>query len=264
MGAAGVLTSKVRRSGALLEMHVFYGATRMVPGCSLSSKRLPAIGAGLSSPFLALMTLRSRRVSSPKKERAYQATGERRREKGHVKACDALRNGRVWQPAIIYLDDSGGGIRIIFPADPCCRAITSRFYRFGGNSVPRWRLCLAHGLFLATPTAGYRRNVAAVTLLAAVLPVRSGFSGARYSGALVLQSSRIYCRSARMPWTMPMLPATAWRQELVSLICWRQGGFIAPPCACKSGNAACQRCGGFVDVTGRHHCLINYLLHAER
>lgn len=85
MGAPLALTLGSPLSGALLEMHGFMGH----PGWfwMFVIEGLLAIGAGIFT-FSGLMTLRSRRVFlARRKERAYQATGERRREKGHVKAC---------------------------------------------------------------------------------------------------------------------------------------------------------------------------------
>ncbi len=69
--------------------------------------------------------------------------------------ADALRNGRVWQLAIIYLTIQVAVYGLIFFLPTRVAALLGTKVGFTASvvtAVPWWRLCLAHGLFLATPT----------------------------------------------------------------------------------------------------------------
>ena len=149
---------------------------------------------------------------------------------------DALRNGRVWQLAIIYLTIQVAVYGLIFlPADPGCGIAGNKsgLYSVGGHRhsvgcglvwdrlIPRY-----------SDKTGERRNVAALTLLAAGIGI--GLSGllSPVMAIVALCVAAIgFIAVQPVFWTMPtqLLSGTALAAGIgfVNLF-GAVGGFIAP------------------------------------
>lgn len=128
---------------------------------------------------------------------------------------DALRNGRVWQLAIIYLTIQVAVYGLIFFLPTRLRHCWEQKWALRRRWSPPFRglrPCLGPGLFRATPDkTGERRNVAALTLLAAGIGI--GLSGCFPVLAIVALCVAAIGFIAVQPvfWTMPtqLLSGTA-------------------------------------------------------
>ena len=148
---------------------------------------------------------------------------------------DALRNGRVWQLAIIYCH-SGGGLRINFlPADQVAALLGTKvgFTASVVTAIP-WVAAL-FGTWLIprySDKTGERRNVAALTLLAAGIGI--GLSGL-LSPVLAIVALCVaaigFIAVQPVFWTMPtqLLSGTALAAGIGFInLFGAVGGFIAP------------------------------------
>jgi MFS family permease len=124
-------------SGALLEMHGFMGH----PGWfwMFIIEGLLAVGAGFFTFFWLDDTPQNARfLSAAEKQALISELASEEQKKVTSRLSDALRNGRVWQLAIIYLTIQVAVYGLIFSADPGCRAAghQSRVRGLGGDRHP--------------------------------------------------------------------------------------------------------------------------------
>ncbi|EFE7956909.1 MFS transporter [Escherichia coli] len=214
MGAPLALTLGSPLSGALLEMHGFMGH----PGWfwMFVIEGLLAVGAGVFTFFwLADTPEQARFLSKQEKTLLINQLASEEQQKVTSRLSDALRNGRVWQLAIIYLTIQVAVYGLIFFLPTQVAAL------FGTWLIPRY-----------SDKTGERRNVAALTLLAAGIGI--GLSGllSPVMAIVALCVAAIgFIAVQPVFWTMPtqLLSGTALAAGIgfVNLF-GAVGGFIAP------------------------------------
>ncbi|EER8913357.1 MFS transporter [Escherichia coli] len=214
MGAPLALTLGSPLSGALLEMHGFMGH----PGWFwiFVIEGLLAVGAGVFTFFwLDDTPEQARFLSKQEKTLLINQLASEEQQKVTSRLSDALRNGRVWQLAIIYLTIQVAVYGLIFFLPTQVAAL------FGTWLIPRY-----------SDKTGERRNVAALTLLAAGIGI--GLSGL-LSPVLAIVALCVaaigFIAVQPVFWTMPtqLLSGTALAAGIgfVNLF-GAVGGFIAP------------------------------------
>ncbi|EHW5812960.1 MFS transporter [Escherichia coli] len=214
MGAPLALTLGSPLSGALLEMHGFMGH----PGWfwMFVIEGLLAVGAGVFTFFwLDDTPEQARFLSKQEKTLLINQLASEEQQKVTSRLSDALRNGRVWQLAIIYLTIQVAVYGLIFFLPTQVAAL------FGTWLIPRY-----------SDKTGERRNVAALTLLAAGIGI--GLSGllSPVMAIVALCVAAIgFIAVQPVFWTMPtqLLSGTALAAGIgfVNLF-GAVGGFIAP------------------------------------
>ncbi len=132
MGAPLALTLGSPLSGALLEMHGFMGH----PGWfwMFVIEGLLAIGAGIFTFFWLDDTPQQARFLSRKKRTRLSGNWRAKKKKVTSRLADALRNGRVWQLAIIYLTIQVAVYGLIFS----CRPGLPRYWALKWALPLRW------------------------------------------------------------------------------------------------------------------------------
>ncbi|WP_149450727.1 MFS transporter [Escherichia albertii] len=214
MGAPLALTLGSPLSGALLEMHGFMGH----PGWfwMFVIEGLLAVGAGVFTFFwLDDTPQQARFLSKEEKTLLIQQLTSEEQQKVTSRLSDALRNGRVWQLAIIYLTIQVAVYGLIFFLPTQVAAL------FGTWLIPRY-----------SDKTGERRTIAALTLLAAGIGI--GLSGL-LSPVLAIVALCVaaigFIAVQPVFWTMPtqLLSGTALAAGIgfVNLF-GAVGGFIAP------------------------------------
>ncbi|EGQ6419741.1 MFS transporter [Salmonella enterica] len=223
MGAPLALTLGSPLSGALLEMHGFMGH----PGWfwMFVIEGLLAIGAGIFTFFwLDDTPQQARFLSLEEKNALIRQLASEEEKKVTSRLADALRNGRVWQLAIIYLTIQVAAL-------------------LGTWLIPRYSDC-----------TGDRRNVAAVTLLAAGIGI--GLSGlvSPVLAILALCVAAVgFIAVQPVFWTMPtqLLSGTALAAGIgfVNLF-GAVGGFIAPILRVKAETLFASDAAGLLTLAG--------------
>ncbi|EKC1929244.1 MFS transporter [Salmonella enterica subsp. enterica serovar Infantis] len=223
MGAPLALTLGSPLSGALLEMHGFMGH----PGWfwMFVIEGLLAIGAGIFTFFwLDDTPQQARFLSLEEKNALIRQLASEEEKKVTSRLADALRNGRVWQLAIIYLTIQVAAL-------------------LGTWLIPRY-----------SDRTGDRRNVAAVTLLAAGIGI--GLSGlvSPVLAILALCVAAVgFIAVQPVFWTMPtqLLSGTALAAGIgfVNLF-GAVGGFIAPILRVKAETLFASDAAGLLTLAG--------------
>ena len=235
MGAPLALTMGSPLSGALLEMHGFMGH----PGWfwMFVIEGLLAVGAGVFTFFwLDDTPEQARFLSKQEKTLLINQLASEEQQKVTSRLSDALRNGRVWQLAIIYLTIQVAVYGLIFFLPTQVAALLGTKVGFTASVVTAipWVAAL-FGTWLIprySDKTGERRNVAALTLLAAGIGI--GLSGL-LSPVLAIVALCVaaigFIAVQPVFWTMPtqLLSGTALAAGIgfVNLF-GAVGGFIAP------------------------------------
>ncbi len=235
MGAPLALTLGSPLSGALLEMHGFMGH----PGWfwMFVIEGLLAVGAGVFTFFwLDDSPEQARFLSKQEKTLLINQLASEEQQKVTSRLSDALRNGRVWQLAIIYLTIQVAVYGLIFFLPTQVAALLGTKVGFTASVVTAipWVAAL-FGTWLIprySDKTGERRNVAALTLLAAGIGI--GLSGL-LSPVLAIVALCVaaigFIAVQPVFWTMPtqLLSGTALAAGIgfVNLF-GAVGGFIAP------------------------------------
>lgn len=155
MGAPLALTLGSPLSGALLEMHGFMGH----PGWfwMFVIEGLLAVAAGAFTFFwLDDSPQHARFLSAAEKQALISELAREEEKKIASRLSDALRNGRVWQLALIYLTIQVAVYGLIFFLPTQVAALLGTKVGFVASvvtAIPWVRRCLAPGLSLATPIA---------------------------------------------------------------------------------------------------------------
>jgi len=221
MGAPLALTLGSPLSGALLEMHGFMGH----PGWfwMFVIEGLLAVGAGVFTFFwLDDTPQQARFLSAEEKQVLMSQLASEEEKKITSRLSDALRNGRVWQLAIIYLTIQVAVYGLIF--------------------------------FLPTQVAALLGNVAALTLLAAGIGI--GLSGL-LSPVLAIVALCVaavgFIAVQPVFWTMPtqLLSGTALAAGIgfVNLF-GAVGGFLAPIIRVKAETVFANPAAGLLTLAG--------------
>lgn len=235
MGAPLALTLGSPLSGALLEMHGFMGH----PGWfwMFVIEGLLAVGAGVFTFFwLDDTPEQARFLSKEEKTLLINQLASEEQQKVTSRLSDALRNGRVWQLAIIYLTIQVAVYGLIFFLPTQVAALLGTKVGFTASVVTAilWVAAL-FGTWLIprySDKTGERRNVAALTLLAAGIGI--GLSGL-LSPVLAIVALCVaaigFIAVQPVFWTMPtqLLSGTALAAGIGFInLFGAVGGFIAP------------------------------------
>ncbi|WJY14399.1 MFS transporter [Pectobacteriaceae bacterium CE90] len=235
MGAPLALTLGSPLSGALLEMHGFMGH----PGWywMFIIEGGLAVIAGLVTFFYLDDTPQQARFLSTEEKQALieQLSGEEEK-KTTSRFTDAITNGRVWQLAIIYMTIQIAVYGLIFFLPTQVAALMGTKVGFVVSLVAAipWVASLFGTLLIPyySDKTGKRRNLAAMTLLAAALGI--GISGlvSPILAMIALCVAAVGCIAVQpVFWTMPtqLLSGTALAAGIgfVNLF-GAVGGFLAP------------------------------------
>jgi len=232
MGAPLALTLGSPLSGALLEMHGFMGH----PGWfwMFVIEGLLAVGAGVFTFFWLDDTPQEARfLNAEEKAVLISQLASEEEKKVTSKLSDALRNGRVWQLAIIYLTIQVAVYGLIFFLPTQVAALLGTKVGFTASVVTAipWVVAL-FGTWLIprySDRTGDRRNVAALTLLAAGIGI--GVSGLVLAILALCVAAAGFIAVQPVFWTMPtqLLSGTALAAGIgfVNLF-GAVGGFLAP------------------------------------
>ncbi|AUM53696.1 MFS transporter [Salmonella sp. NW1258] len=257
MGAPLALTLGSPLSGDLLEMHGFMGH----PGWfwMFVIEGLLAIGAGIFTFFwLDDTPQQARFLSLEEKNALIRQLASEEEKKVTSRLADALRNGRVWQLAIIYLTIQVAVYGLIFFLPTQVAALLGTKVGFTASVVTAvpWVAALL-GTWLIprySDRTGDRRNVAAVTLLAAGIGI--GLSGlvSPVLAILALCVAAVgFIAVQPVFWTMPtqLLSGTALAAGIgfVNLF-GAVGGFIAPILRVKAETLFASDAAGLLTLAG--------------
>jgi len=235
MGAPLALTLGSPLSGALLEMHGFMGH----PGWfwMFVIEGLLAVGAGIFTFFwLDDTPQQARFLTDAEKQALTQQLASEEEKKSTSRLSDAIRIGRVWQLALIYLCIQVAVYGLIFFLPTQVAALLGTkvgFYASVIAAIP-WVFALV-GTWLIprySDKTGERRKVAALTLLAAGIGIGvSGLVSPVLAIAALCVAAVGFIAVQPVFWTMPtqLLSGTALAAGIgfVNLF-GAVGGFIAP------------------------------------
>ncbi|NUU64782.1 MFS transporter [Enterobacteriaceae bacterium BIT-l23] len=235
MGAPLALTLGSPLSGALLEMHGFMGHAGWF--WMFFIEGLLAVAAGLFTFFwLDDSPQQARFLNAAEKQALIQQLASEEQTKTTSRLSDALRNGRVWLLATIYLCIQVAVYGLIFFLPGQVAALLGTkvgFYASIVTAIP-WIFALL-GTWLIprySDRTGERRNVAAVTLLAAGIGIGiSGLVSPLLAIVALCVAAAGFIAVQPVFWTMPtqLLSGTALAAGIgfVNLF-GAVGGFIAP------------------------------------
>lgn len=235
MGAPLALTLGSPLSGALLEMHGFLSH----PGWfwMFLIEGVLAVAAGIFTFFwLDDTPQKARFLSAAEKQALIQQLASEEQHKVASRLGDALRNGRVWQLAIIYLCIQVAVYGLIFFLPTQVAALLGTkvgFYASLVAAIP-WVFAL-FGTWLIprySDKTGERRNIAGLTLLAAAIGIGvSGLVSPVFAIMALCVAAVGFIAVQPVFWTMPtqLLSGTALAAGIgfVNLF-GAVGGFIAP------------------------------------
>ncbi|MEB6378502.1 MFS transporter [Leclercia adecarboxylata] len=257
MGAPLALSLGSPLSGALLEMHGFMGH----PGWfwMFVIEGLIAVGAGVFTFFWLDDSPQQARFLNPQEKQVLiaQLAGEEQ-SKSTSRLSDALRNGRVWQLAFIYMTIQIAVYGLIFFLPTQVAALLGTKVGFTASVVAAipWVAAL-FGTWLIprySDRTGERRNIATLTLLAAGIGV--GVSGL-VSPVLAIVALCVaavgFIAVQPVFWTMPtqLLSGTALAAGIgfVNLF-GAVGGFLAPLIRVEAQNVFGSDAAGLLALAG--------------
>ncbi|MCE0054585.1 MFS transporter [Klebsiella pneumoniae] len=223
MGAPLALTLGSPLSGALLEMHGFMGH----PGWfwMFVIEGLLAVAAGAFTFFwLDDSPQHARFLSAAEKQALISELAREEEKKIASRLSDALRNGRVWQLALIYLTIQVAAL-------------------FGTWLIPRY-----------SDRTGERRNIAALTLLAAAVGIAVSGLVAPVLAIIALCVAAVGVIAVQpVFWTMPtqLLSGTALAAGIgfVNLF-GAIGGFLAPIVRVQAETLFASSAAGLLTLAG--------------
>ncbi len=213
----------------------FYGASRLVLDVIIEG--LLAVGAGFFTFFwLDDTPQKARFLSAAEKQALISELASEEQKKVTSRLSDALRNGRVWQLAIIYLTIQVAVYGLIFFLPTQVAALLGTKVGFVASVVTAipWVAAL-FGTWLIprySDRTGERRNVAAFTLLAAAIGIAVSGLVSPVLAIIALCVAAVGVIAVQpVFWTMPtqLLSGTALAAGIgfVNLF-GAIGGFLAP------------------------------------
>lgn len=257
MGAPLALSLGSPLSGALLEMHGFMGH----PGWfwMFIIEGLIAVGAGVFTFFWLDDTPQQARFLTAQEKQVLitQLAGEEQ-SKATSRLSDALRNGRVWQLAFIYMTIQIAVYGLIFFLPTQVAALLGTKVGFTASVVTAipWVAAL-FGTWLIprySDRTGERRYIATLTLLAAGIGVGvSGLVSPVLAMVALCVAAVGFIAVQPVFWTMPtqLLSGTALAAGIgfVNLF-GAVGGFLAPLIRVKAQNVFGSDAAGLLALAG--------------
>lgn len=257
MGAPLALTLGSPLSGALLEMHGFLGH----PGWfwMFIIEGLLAVAAGIFTFFwLDNTPQQARFLSDEEKAVLVKQLASEEQQKVTSRLSEALRNGHVWQLGIIYLTIQIAVYGLIFFLPTQVAALLGTKVGFTASvvtAIPWIAALLATWLIPRySDRTGERRNIAALTLLAAAIGV--GLSGL-VSPMLAIMALCVAAAGliAVQPvfWTMPgqLLSGRALAAGIGFINLFGAiGGFVAPILRVRAETLFASGAAGLLTLAG--------------
>ncbi len=257
MGAPLALTLGSPLSGALLEMHGFMGH----PGWfwMFVIEGLLAVAAGAFTFFwLDDSPQHARFLSAAEKQALISELAREEEKKIASRLSDALRNGRVWQLALIYLTIQVAVYGLIFFLPTQVAALLGTKVGFVASVVTAipWVAAL-FGTWLIprySDRTGERRNIAALTLLAAAVGIAVSGLVAPVLAIIALCVAAVGVIAVQpVFWTMPtqLLSGTALAAGIgfVNLF-GAIGGFLAPIVRVQAETLFASSAAGLLTLAG--------------
>lgn len=257
MGAPLALTLGSPLSGALLEMHGFMGH----PGWfwMFVIEGLLAVAAGAFTFFwLDDSPQHARFLSAAEKQSLISELAREEEKKIASRLSDALRNGRVWQLALIYLTIQVAVYGLIFFLPTQVAALLGTKVGFVASVVTAipWVAAL-FGTWLIprySDRTGERRNIAALTLLAAAVGIAVSGLVAPVLAIIALCVAAVGVIAVQpVFWTMPtqLLSGTALAAGIgfVNLF-GAIGGFLAPIVRVQAETLFASSAAGLLTLAG--------------
>ncbi len=257
MGAPLALTLGSPLSGALLEMHGFMGH----PGWfwMFVIEGLLAVAAGAFTFFwLDDSQQHARFLSAAEKQALISELAREEEKKIASRLSDALRNGRVWQLALIYLTIQVAVYGLIFFLPTQVAALLGTKVGFVASVVTAipWVAAL-FGTWLIprySDRTGERRNIAALTLLAAAVGIAVSGLVAPVLAIIALCVAAVGVIAVQpVFWTMPtqLLSGTALAAGIgfVNLF-GAIGGFLAPIVRVQAETLFASSAAGLLTLAG--------------
>lgn len=257
MGAPLALTLGSPLSGALLEMHGFMGH----PGWfwMFMIEGLLAVAAGIFTFFWLDDTPEKARFLSPEEKQALICQLDSEEEnKVASRLSDAMRIGRVWMLAIIYLCIQVAVYGLIFFLPTQVAALLGTkvgFYASIITAIP-WVFALL-GTWLIprySDRSGERRKIAGMTLLAAGIGIGiSGLVSPVLAIAALCVAAVGFIAVQPVFWTMPtqMLSGTALAAGIGFInLFGAVGGFIAPILRVQAETLFSSSAAGLLTLAG--------------
>lgn len=256
-GAPLALTLGSPLSGALLEMHGFMGH----PGWfwMFVIEGLLAVAAGAFTFFwLDDSPQHARFLSAAEKQALISELAREEEKKIASRLSDALRNGRVWQLALIYLTIQVAVYGLIFFLPTQVAALLGTKVGFVASVVTAipWVAAL-FGTWLIprySDRTGERRNIAALTLLAAAVGIAVSGLVAPVLAIIALCVAAVGVIAVQpVFWTMPtqLLSGTALAAGIgfVNLF-GAIGGFLAPIVRVQAETLFASSAAGLLTLAG--------------
>lgn len=257
LGAPLALTLGSPLSGALLEMHGFMGH----PGWfwMFVIEGLLAVAAGAFTFFwLDDSPQHARFLSAAEKQALISELAREEEKKIASRLSDALRNGRVWQLALIYLTIQVAVYGLIFFLPTQVAALLGTKVGFVASVVTAipWVAAL-FGTWLIprySDRTGERRNIAALTLLAAAVGIAVSGLVAPVLAIIALCVAAVGVIAVQpVFWTMPtqLLSGTALAAGIgfVNLF-GAIGGFLAPIVRVQAETLFASSAAGLLTLAG--------------
>lgn len=257
MGAPLALTLGSPLSGALLEMHGFMGH----PGWfwMFVIEGLLAVAAGAFTFFwLDDSPQHARFLSAAEKQALIGELAREEEKKVTSRLSDALRNGRVWQLALIYMTIQVAVYGLIFFLPTQVAALLGTKVGFIASVVTAipWVAAL-FGTWLIprySDRTGERRNIAALTLLAAAVGIAVSGLVAPVLAIIALCVAAVGVIAVQpVFWTMPtqLLSGTALAAGIgfVNLF-GAIGGFLAPIVRVQAETLFASSAAGLLTLAG--------------